>query len=293
MDEGHFKRIATETGFQDQQVEIVGRMLGEGATIPFIARYRKEATGGLDEVALTSIRDHINRLAALDQRRAAILKSLDQNGHLTSDLHEDIMAAQTLAVLEDLYLPFRPRRRTRATIAREKGLEPLAKSLFDQTGMRPDDLASGYINPEKGVESIEEALAGARDIIAEWISEDLASRSRLRQLYRDKGVLQSTVAQGKEDDGSKYRDYFDWKEPAMAAPSHRVLAMRRGESQDILNLNLAPPIEDANAILEVQFVNGEGADSSQVRLAVMDGYKRLLSRAMETEMRHSAQRACR
>jgi len=285
MHEGHFKQIASEMELQDLQVDAVGRLLSEGATIPFIARYRKEATGGLDEVVLTSIRDQFNRLAALDQRRAAILKSLDQNGHLTSDLHEDIMAAQTLAVLEDLYLPFRPRRRTRATIAREKGLEPLAKSLFEQTGLRPDDLASGYINPEKGVASIEEALAGARDIMAEWISEDLASRSRLRQLYRDKGVLQSTVAAGKEDDGSKYRDYFDWKEPAMAAPSHRVLAMRRGENQDILNLNLAPPLEDAKALLEAQFVNGEGADSSQVRLAVMDGYKRLLSRAMETEMR--------
>ena len=285
MNERHINEIASAMGLQDQQVDAVGRMLAESATIPFIARYRKEATGGLDEVVLASIRDHFNRLEVLDQRRAAILKSLDQNGHLTSELHEDILAAQTLAVLEDLYLPFRPRRRTRATIAREKGLEPLARILFEQIGKRPNVLAADYINPEEGVESNEEALAGARDIIAEWISEDSEARSRLRRLFHERGILQSSVAAGKDDAGAKYRDYFDWQEPAMAAPSHRVLAMRRGESQDILNLTLAPPLQEAIDLLEAQFVKGEGEDSNQVRLAVSDGYKRLLSRAMETEMR--------
>ncbi len=285
MNESHIKKIASVMRLQEQQIDAVGRMLADGATIPFIARYRKEATGGLDEVALTSIRDHFSRLEALDTRRAAILKSLDQNGHLTPELGQDISAAQTLAALEDLYLPFRPRRRTRATIAREKGLEPLARSLFKQTGTNPHVIAADYIDPPKGIESIETALAGARDIMAEWISEDSAARSRLRRLYRDKGVLQSCVAVGKEDAGAKYRDYFDWKEPAAAAPSHRVLAMRRGESQDILTLKLAPPLEEAHSILEAQFVKGEGEDSDHVRLAVIDGYKRLLSRAMETEMR--------
>jgi uncharacterized protein len=285
MNQDHSKHIATELGLADSQIDAVGRMLAEGATIPFMARYRKEATGGLDEVILTSIRDHIKRLEALDQRREAILKSLEQNGNLTPELHEAIMAAPTMAVMEDLYLPFRPRRRTRATIAREKDLEPLAEALFAQKGENPIVLAATFVNPEKGVAGYEDALAGARDIIAEWVSEDAAARSRLRQLFHDKGILQSTVAAGQEAAGVKYRDYFDWREAAKDAPSHRVLAMRRGESQDILNLTLAPPFDDAIDILEGLFVKGAQADSDQVRLAIIDGYKRLLSRAMETEMR--------
>jgi len=285
MNQDHSTYIAAEMGLPDSQIDAVGRMLAEGATIPFMARYRKEATGGLDEVILTSIRDHINRLEALDQRREAILKSLEQNGHLTKELQEAITAAPTMAVMEDLYLPFRPRRRTRATIAREKDLEPLAETLFAQKGGDPIVLAAAFVNPEKGVAGHEDALAGARDIIAEWVSEDATARSRLRQLFRDKGILQSTIAAGQEAAGVKYRDYFDWREAAKDAPSHRVLAMRRGESQDILNLTLAPPFDDAIDILEGLFVKGEQADSDQVRLAIIDGYKRLLSRAMETEMR--------
>ena len=253
--------------------------------MPFIARYRKEATGALDEVAITTIRDRLTQLAELDKRREAILKSIEEQGKLTDELKEKIAAAETLAELEDIYLPFRPKRRTRATIAREKGLEPLAQKLFEQGDMDPAAEAAGFVSEEKGVESVEAALAGARDIIAEWVNEDPNARARMRDLFMNQALLQSKVVEEKRTEALKFKDYFDWEEPIAAAPSHRVLAMRRGESEGFLILHIRPPEPEALALLEALFVKRRGAAAEQVRLAVQDSYKRLLSLSMETEIR--------
>jgi len=281
----HTATISAELDIEAKQIDAVADLLAHGGTVPFIARYRKEATGSLDEVAITAIRDRLHQLAELDNRKAVVLKSLEASGHLSDELKERVSAAPALAALEDLYLPFRPKRRTKATVAREKGLDPLAREIQEQKGRDPVQLAAAYVNPKKDVESVEAALVGARYIIAEIINEDPQARSRMRELFLHKGIIQSKVATNKETEGAKYRDYFDWSEPAATAPSHRILAMRRGEKEDILNLTMAPPEADALALLEDLFVNGDGPDTAQVRSALNDGYRRLLSRAMETELR--------
>ncbi len=285
MNESHLLKISNELDVDQWKVQATAELLEEGATVPFIARYRKEKTGSLDEVAITAIRDRLGQLAELDARKEAILKSLEQHGHLDEALKEKVTAAPTIAVLEDIYLPYRPKRRTRATVAKEKGLEPLAKLIFDQNGTEPHTAASAYIDPEKGVENEEDSLSGARDIIAEMINEDSEIRAALRDLFEKKGIIESRVASGKEKEGIKYKDYFEWEEPVASAPSHRILAMRRGEKEDFLNLTIAPSESDALEILENRFVTGEKEDSVQVKLAVQDSYKRLLSRSMETEIR--------
>ena len=285
MATSHIEKISTELDLKNSQVDAVAILLEDGATVPFIARYRKEATGSLDEVMVTAIRDRLQQLRDLDQRRESILKSLTAQGHLTDELKESVMAAETLAILEDIYLPYRPKRRTRASIAREKGLDPLAGLIFEQNGADLLKAAADFINPDKAVETIEDALAGARDIIAELINEDQPARTKLRQLYFSRAIIHSRVSHGKETTGAKYRDYFDWQEPALTAPSHRILAMRRGEKEDILNLSIVPPEDEAIKILEDLFVKTDGEDSAQVKLAVHDSYKRLLSRSMETEIR--------
>ncbi len=285
MNESHVRKIAAELGLAPGQVEATGGLIAEGATVPFIARYRKEVTGSLDEVQITAIRDRLEQLAELDKRREAILNSLEERQLLTEDLKEKILAAETLSVLEDLYLPFRPKRRTRATVARERGLEPLALILFAQEEKDPAAEAAPFIDPEKSLSSAEEALAGARDIIAEWISEDGKARAALRDLFASRGVFRTRAITGKESEGSKYRDYFEWEEPVPKAPSHRILAMRRGEKEGFLNLTVLPPEPEALAILERLFVKSENACSQQVRLAAQDGYGRLLAPSMETEIR--------
>ncbi len=285
MNASHVEKIATELGISISQINATALLLAEGATIPFIARYRKETTGSLDEVAIAAIRDRLAQLVELDERRQAILKSLEQHGHLTPELAEKVEQAETLAVLEDIYLPYKPKRRTKGMIAREKGLGPLAEALFHQSGLDPETAAAAYINAEQGVASVEEALSGARDIMAEMINEDEQARTRLRELFTTRSTMKSKVVEGKEVEGAKYRDYFDWEEPAAAAPSHRILAIRRGEREDILNMSVIPPAEEALAILEHLFVKGEGQDSQQVKDACHDAYKRLLSRSMETEIR--------
>ena len=286
MNDSHIRLIATETGFDAVNVKAVAALLEEGATVPFISRYRKEATGSLDEVAVTAIRDRIGQLSDLDERRASVLKSLEQHGHLTDELRDRVHAAATLSALEDIYLPYRPKRRTKATVAKEKGLEPLALEIFSQSGTDPLASATGFVDAEKGVASADDALAGARDIMAEWISENAQARSALRSLFETKGVFRTTVATGKENEAAKFKDYFDWQEPVATAPSHRILAMRRGEKEDLLNLTVAPAEEPAVALLEEIFLPGDGGpDTAQVRLAIADSYKRLLSRSMETEIR--------
>ena len=285
MNIAHISKISKELNITDAQIGAVAVLLNEGATIPFIARYRKEATGSLDEVAITNIRDRLAQLIELDARKDTILKSLEQHGHLTDELKEKVLAAETMAVLEDIYLPYKPKRRTRAIIAKEKGLEPLALLLFEQTGANPAEAAAAFVSTEKGVENIEDALSGARDIIAEMVNEHEQARAKLRELFAGKGKFKSTVAAGKEAEGAKYKDYFDWEESVVNAPSHRILAMRRGEKEDMLNLSINPPEEDAIRLLKSLFVKGSGEDSKQVEEAIEDAYKRLLSRSMETEIR--------
>lgn len=291
-DDTFISKIARELNINDHQVKAVASLLAEGSTIPFIARYRKEATGSLDEVNVTAIRDRLDRLREIKGRKEVILKSLEKHGHLTDALQEKVLAAETMAVLEDIYLPFRPKRRTRAVMAKERGLEPLALLIVEQKGIDPVKTAEPFIDPEKEIESVEDALAGARDIIAEIINEHDEARARLRNLFFTKAAVKSRVAKGMEEKGAKFRDYFEWEEPVAGIPSHRMLAIRRGEKEDVLNLDILPDEAVATAILENLFLKGEGDDSAQVKLAVTDGYKRLLSRSMETETRlHAKERA--
>ncbi|MDP9077598.1 MAG: RNA-binding transcriptional accessory protein [Bacteroidota bacterium] len=281
----HYKKIASELSIAEKQVSATVALLDEGATVPFISRYRKEVTGTLDEVQVAAIRDRVQQLRDLDKRREAILKSLTEMGKLTPELETKINEAETMVTLEDIYLPYRPKRKTRATAAREKGLQPLADLLMEQKRIDPETEAAKYIDEEKGVKSFEEALAGARDIIAEFISENAEVRTRMRSLFIEKGTFQSKVIEGKEQEGIKYKDYFDWTEPVKSAPSHRVLAMRRGEKEEILWLDIKPVEEEAVALLEDAFVIGNNPSADQVKQAIADGYKRLLKPSMETEVR--------
>lgn len=281
----HYKKIAAEFSIAEKQVTATVQLLDEGATVPFISRYRKEMTGSLDEVQVAGIRDRVQQLRELDKRREAILSSLTDMGKLTPELEQQIKAAETMVLLEDIYLPYRPKRKTRATAAREKGLQPLADALLAQNKLDVEAEAEKYISEEKGVNTIEEALAGARDIIAEFISENAEVRAKLRELFIEKGTFKSRVAPGKEEAGIKYKDYFEWEEPVKSAPSHRILAMRRGEKEEILFLDTLPPEEEAIALLENAFITGHNNAAEQVRLAVYDGYKRLLRPSMETEVR--------
>ena len=279
------EKIAHELNITAKQVADTAVMLSEGATVPFIARYRKEVTGTLDEVVITAIRDRLSELEELENRREAILKSLTERNLLTPELEIKVAAAETLSVLEDIYLPFRPKRRTRATIAREKGLEELAVKIFAQEDFDPAVEAALFVSDEKGVATTDDALAGARDIIAEWVNEDAGARAKMRDLFWNKGAIRSKVLPDKLESGIKYKDYYDWEEPVATAPSHRVLAMRRGEREEFLTLAMMPPDEEALRILEALFVRGANEAAGQVKLAVRESYKRLLSLSMETETR--------
>ena len=285
MNQTHIAKISSELSLKPNQVAAAAELLDGGATVPFISRYRKEATGSLDEVAVTAIRDRLGQLKELDDRREAIIKSLEERELLTDELKEQIMQAETMTVLEDIYLPFRPKRRTRATIAKEKGLEPLAELIFAQDrAVDPSVEAEAFIDESKGVESTEDALAGARDIIAEWVNEDQKTRGRMRRLFFQQGSFRTSVVKGRQDDGRKYQDYFDWTEPVAKAPSHRILAMRRGAREGFLKLQVDAPEEQALRILGELSVKGHSACSAQVKEAAHDGYKRLLSPSMETEV---------
>jgi len=285
--EQHLAQVAAELALRPAQVRATAELLTDDATVPFIARYRKEATDSLDEVAIAAIRDRLAQLDSLDKRRAAIAGSLTERDLLTPELAAAIDAAPTLAALEDLYLPFRPKRRTRGSVAREHGLEPLADILQAQRfDVDLEAEARRFLTPE--VTDVDAALQGARDVIAERVSDDAAARSRMRQLFWARGVLRAEVRRGKAEAGAKYRDYFDWSEPIRSALSHRVLAILRGESEGILSCSIAPADADALAILEAMFVTRRNPSAEQVRLAMRDSYKRLLGRAMETEARAEA-----
>jgi uncharacterized protein len=286
MNESHVNRIARELSVLPAQVSATADLLEQGATVPFIARYRKEATQSLDEVAILAIRDRKAQLEDLDQRRESIMKSLRERELLSDDLKEKLLSADNMAALENIYLPFRPKRRTRATIAREKGLEPLAETVFEQNpDTDPAEEAAAFVDPEKGIETVEEALAGSRDIIAEWANEDRDAREKMASLFREKGMFRAKVVPGREVEGAKFRDYFDWEEPASSAPSHRILAMRRAEKEAFVFLRISPPEEDAIALLESMFIKGTGPCSLEVKAAVNDAYQRLLGPAIETQIR--------
>ena len=293
MIEKHILKITKELNLQARQVAATAILLEEGGTVPFIARYRKEKTGELDEVQITAIRDRIEQLGELDKRRDSILSSLKERSLLTDALQAKIDQAETMSTLEDIYLPFRPKKRTRATIAKEKGLEPLSEILWAQDmSTDPKTAAAAFIDSAKEVADAASALAGARDIIAERINDDAAARAKLRELYISQGTIKSKVVSGKEEEGSKFKDYFDWTEPASSAPSHRILAMRRGEEEGFLFTRLTPPEDQAVALLEAMFVKNSSPAAQEVRTAVQDCYKRLLGFAMEGEARvHFKKRA--
>ena len=281
-------QIARELHLSGEQVEATVGLLDDGATVPFIARYRKEHTGSLDEVGITSIRDRLSQLRELRDRREAILASLEKRGLLSEELRKAVLSAESMAVLEDAYLPHRPKRRTRAAVARERGLESLALRLWGQGDFDVAVAADECVNPQAGVDDVKEALSGARDIIAEWVSEDSTARRDIRELFWSQGAISATVTSGKDASAAKYRDYFDWQEPIASAPSHRILAMLRGEKESLLSVHIAPPVSSATAILERIFVRAETEAAQQIGLAIRDRYKPLLESAMETEIRKAA-----
>jgi uncharacterized protein len=309
MIEKHLAKLVTELKLQPRQVAATAVLLEEGATVPFISRYRKEKTGELDEVQITAIRDRLEQLEDLDKRREAIVKSLEERKLMTETLAAKIAAAESMTALEDIYLPFRPKKKTKATIARDLGLEPLAEILWAQDpATNPDEAARPFVGPEIEIDAkkysvpdVAAALQGARDILAERINDDATARAKVRELYLTKGVIKSKVISGKEEEGAKFKDYFDWSEPAATAPSHRILAIRRGEAEGFLFSRLVPDEIEAVGLLERMFVKSSAkvplASSSEsqagrlryasdhVRLAVQDCFKRLLGFAMEGEAR--------
>ena len=282
-----FSKISTALQISENQVRKTIALLDEGGTIPFISRYRKEMTGSLDEVQVAAIRDLRDQFVELEKRRDAILKSLLELEKLTPELEKAVRAAETLSKLEDIYLPYKPKRKTRAMAAREKGLQELADKLFQQRLVTPEELAVAYL---EHVTNIDEALAGARDILAEEMMETAEAREEARNLFTRKTTVKSSIAKGKQEAGIKYKDYFDWSESLAQAPSHRILALFRGENEGFLNLSLLGPDEEVLTKLERRFITGNNSCAKQVEMAIQDGYKRLLMPAMETEVRAEAKK---
>lgn len=278
------ERIAVELSLRPQQIRQTILLFDGGATVPFIARYRKEMTGSMDEVQILAVRERLHYLRELEKRREAILNSIREQNKLTPELENSILRASELTELEDLYLPYRPKRKTRATVAIAKGLEPLAEKIYDQSVFDVEHAASFFVDQDKDVNSVDEAIDGACDIIAEWISEDASVRATLRSIFLRDSVISSKVLKGKMEAGSKFEQYFDWSEPLVKAPSHRILAMFRGENEAFLKVNIAPDSDNAILALEKRIIKGKGAASKLVEKALKDSYKRLLQPSLETEM---------
>jgi uncharacterized protein len=281
----NIRKVAVELGITPQQVETTIALLDEGATVPFLSRYRKEATGSLDEVQIMNVRDRMTVLREMEKRREFILSTIEEQGKMTDELRDKIVKADTITALEDLYLPYKPKRKTRATAAREKGLEPLALKIFNQENCDIKAEAEKYISSEHAIADADEALDGARDIVAEMISENPEARDALRKLFRESALVRSRVVAGKEHEGEKFRDYFNWDEKLMSCPSHRMLAMRRGENEGILLLDVAPDADSAIETLSKKFIKGKGEIAEQMKAAVVGSYKRLLQPSLETEFR--------
>jgi len=278
--------IATLTGLDPKNISNVLVLFDGGATIPFISRYRKEMTGSMDEVQVATVRELSEKLKEIDKRRETILKSIEEQDQLTPDLKAKIENAETLTELEDIYLPYKPKRKTKASIAREKGLEPLAAIIMKQQELNILGKAAEFINEQ--VENVEAALQGARDIIAEWVNENKRARDIVRYHFERSAVISSKVAKGKEEEAVKYTDYFEFSERLSKCPSHRLLAIRRGEEEGFLKLEIAPETERVIEALEEQFVKGYYDVSEQVKIAIKDSYKRLLHPSIETEFRASS-----
>ncbi|MBN2508654.1 MAG: RNA-binding transcriptional accessory protein [Spirochaetales bacterium] len=286
MNNQYIESIAADLELKAHQVSAVVRLFEDEATVPFIARYRKEATGGLDEVAIIAIRDMLKSLEAIDKRKAAIIKSMTDHGQLNEELETRIKNAKSLTELEDIYLPFRPKRRTRGIIAREKGLEDLAHLIYDLESDDLDEQAVKYVSEEKGVLTLEDALAGARDIIAEWISEDPMVRADMRHFFEEDAVISTTVIKAKEQRAGKYRDYFSWSEHVASVPGHRVLAALRGAEEGYLTLHIRPDEGTAVQMLTKGFVHQENEAGRQLGISVEDAYKRLIAPSLENEMKN-------
>ena len=273
--------IARNLGLNNTQVLNTINLLNEGATVPFISRYRKERTGSLDEVQVLQIKEQNDKYTELAKRKETILRTIDEQGQLTTDLKSRIEDCFDSVELEDIYLPYKPKRRTKATIAREKGLEPLAKIIMKQLERDPAFRANQFLKDE--VPSVEDALSGARDIIAEWVSENERARNIVRKGFDLGAYITSKLIKGKEEEAAKYRDYFDWSEPLKKCPSHRLLAMRRGENEGFLRVSISPNEERVLENMERFFVKGNNDSSAQVALAVKDSLKRLIQPSIETE----------
>src|SRR5690348_4923088 len=278
--------VAAELSLQPRNVAGALALFDEGNTLPFIARYRKEATGGLDETQLRAVQERADYLRELAERRAAIRKSIEEQGKLTPELDAQLAAVTTKQGLEDLYLPYKPKRRTRATIARERGLEPLADALWDGTldDASARDAAASYVSAEREVPGVDEALAGARDILSERVADDAGHRGWVRELTRRKGAVASRAMTGKENEVGKFQDYYDFSEPLGTIPSHRVLAIRRGEEEGVLAWNVAAPAEEIVNGLTERVTQGRRA-TGQLKLVAQDAYKRLLAMSIEVELR--------
>ncbi|MCU0335686.1 MAG: RNA-binding transcriptional accessory protein [Chitinophagaceae bacterium] len=275
--------VSAKLQIRSNQVEAVLRLLGEGATIPFIARYRKDQTGNLDEVQIQAIQEEAKFQQEFAERKAFIEKTIAEQGKLTDALQTALNKASTLAELEDIYLPYKPKRKTKAQTARENGLEPLATLLLAQADADVEAVAAGFINEKVG--SAEEALQGARDIIAETANEDATVRTRLRRLFETEGLLISKVLTGKETEAAKFKDYFDYSEPISKVPAHRALAVLRGFMEGFLRISIEPAEEPALEILEHQFVKGMSHEGVHVKKALKDAWKRLLQPSLESEFR--------
>ncbi len=285
----YINNIAKSLGIQISQVKNTVELLDEGATLPFIARYRKERTGSLDEVQIGNIKDELTRLKELDKRRESIIEAIDKQDKLTDELRVKLNACTQLNQLEDIYLPYKLKRKTRAVKAREKGLEPLAKILMSQNENDPESRASQFLNDE--VANEDEALQGARDIIAEWINENELARSSVRNIFQRNAVIRCKLIKGKEEEGAKFKDYFDSEEPLKRSASHRVLAMRRGEAEGFLRVSIGPEEDEVLDRLNRIFVKGQTSSSKQVEMAEKDAYKRLLNPSIETEFAKTSKEA--
>lgn len=281
MDDKIFQLVADKVNISLIQVKNTILLLQDGATIPFISRYRKELTGSLDELQIALIQRELNYFLELDKRKKTILKTISEQGLLTPELEKKIEETFDAVALEDIYLPYKPRKRTRATIAREKGLEPLAKLLMGQFEWDIEKKAKAFISDQ--VESVEDAMAGARDIVAEWISENTRARDTVRYLFKRGAVIESKVVKSKEADAQKYRDYFDWKEPLSKCPSHRFLAIQRAEKEGFLKASVSIEEEQAQERLEQVILRGNTSCREHMKLAIKDSFKRLLAPSIETE----------
>ena len=279
----YFKAIAEALGINLKQVEAVTGLLDDGATVPFISRYRKEATGGLDEVAVFNIESQYHKFAELDKRKQTIIETIAEQGKLTDELRRKIDDTLDSTTLEDIYLPYKPKKRTRATVAREQGLEPLAGWLMKQLPGSAEQIADRFVKGD--IDSTEKALAGARDIIAEWVSENAIARQRVRNCFSRNAVITSKVIKGKEPDAIKYGDYYDFSEPLRRCPSHRMLAMRRGENEGFLRIGIEPQDSDVADILHRQFLKANNEAARQVEMAIDDSYKRLIQPSIENEFK--------